>query len=355
MALQQKRKRPLIEAAPPQHKKSDVVALVQHIRSNAVAWGVGALVVLLALLAAFLYSVMRKDRARDVNTEYAKTLENEDPAARLAALEKVDAEGTERAAEVQYMIGETAYEAGETEKAKAAFEAVRDKYSDSEFVAPALEGLGNILEDAGKLEEALAQYQQVLTEYPESFAAERQRINIGRVQERLDRIREAVVAYNDAVTLVGQQPSVATAAQEALARLRESHPDIVAEVTGATEVTPEAAPAPAAAAETGLAVQPITLTPPPSTPATPPDAGQVNVTEEPAAPAEGAPAAEAPDAPAETTAPAEASPAAETPTTELPAEAPRAEEPAAETPATEAPAAPEGAEAPAEEAAPPAG
>jgi TolA-binding protein len=317
----------------PQKRGSDLTALALHIRDHWQMYAAAAAVIVVAAFAGMLYNVARTARTTEVATAYVKALEEQEPAARLAALEKVEADGTPLEAELKYMIGEAAYDAGQIDKAEAAFQAVIDSGDDT-FAAPALEGLGYIREDQGKNQEALELYQRIQREYTRSATAERQLLNIGRVQEKLGNFEEAEKAYSDALTLFAQSSVVANA-QEALDKLRAAHPELAADDAALAPETPApAAPAaPAPAPETPAPVEAPAETPAPEAPAA-------------EAPAVEAPEAEAPagEAPADEAAEAEA-PAAESTADEAPAaaapadEAPATEAPEAEASATEAPAA----------------
>lgn len=322
-------------------KKTDLEAFVLHVKENPLLYGAAVLVIVLAGIAGLMYRVAGESRERDIATAYARAIATQDPALRLTELDQIDAGDSPLAAEVRYMAGEAAYEAGDLEKAKASFKTVVDEYPDSSFAAPALEGLGDIARDEGKAQEALDHYKGVLEKYPTSFTAMRQSLNIGQVQEELGNLKDAVTAYTD-VTTAYPASHVAEEAQQALERLRAAHPELF---PSAAEAAPATEPAAAAPADSSLQLSlpepgaaPAAEAPEASAPATEPATTEV-APEAPAPATEPAPEAAAPAeaAPATEPAPVEAAPEATAPAAEpAPVEvAPEAAAPAPEAPAAE--------------------
>lgn len=319
MAVEKRKSRfeEVIEPAP----KSDVEALIGHIKQNPLLYGAAVLVIVLAAIAGVVYRATGEQKLQEVATAYAKALENEDPGLRATELEQIDAQGTELEAEVKYMLGESAYAAEDLDKAKQAFQTVVEKFDASPFAPKALEGLGAIAEDEQKYEQALEYYQRIISKYGSEFLAFVQHVNIGRVQEKLGKFDEAYKAYTEQQTNFPKSKA-ADEATASLAKLRVTHPEVF--------------PADAAAAEA---------------PAAPAAEGVELTMPEPAVVPEAVPAApEAAPAPApEAAAPAPEAPAVEPAAPAVAPEAP-AVEPAAPTVAPEA-----GPEAPAEEQPAPAG
>lgn len=250
------------ELIQDQHQpEGDLAALLKHVQENPILYAAGVAFVFLAIVAGVLFNAHRAEQTRDVATAYAAALQNEDPAVRTTALEAVPAEGTALEAEIVYMTAESAYAAGDYDKAAALFERVRAEFSGSEFAPQAVEGLGYVAEDRGNYDEAVAYYNEVRTNWANSFAAFRQPLNVGRVEEKRGQIEEAVAAYTEQEDLF---PGSAAAAEAhaALDRLRAAHPDLVpphdhgtSEVTLET-LTPEAAAADVNAEPPGLTVEP---------------------------------------------------------------------------------------------------
>ena len=274
------------EVAP----NTDWQQALDYIRENpkTVLGGV-AFVIVCALLGG-VYSLNASLKDREAMTVYAAALDEEEPAARVEALQAVAAAGNRWSVEALYLAGEAAIEAKTYDKARELLQKVVTDHADSPFAPQAAEGLAFLDENDGKLEEALAGYTKVFETWDDTFTGRRQPTNMARIQEELGKLPEAIASYKKQ-TEIFPDSTLAANAEQALARLKSEHPDLF----------PDEAAAPAA--ET---------------------------------PAAEAPAAEAPAAEA----PAAEAPAAEAPAAEAPAaEAPAAEAPAAEAPAAEAPAA----------------
>lgn len=283
----EKRKHRFEEVIEPA-RKSDAEALISHIKNNPLLYGAAVLVILLAALAGVFYRASSEQKLQEVATVYAKALENEDPGLRATELEQIDAQGTALEAEVKYMLGESAFQAEDLDKAKQAFQTVVEKHATSPFAPKALEGLGYIAEEENKLDQALEYYQRVLSKYSTDFTASIQQVNIGRVQEKLGKFQEAYEAYTQQVTTFPASHA-AENARQALDKLRVSHPEVFPADAPVTE-----APAAPATANTELP-----LPEPAAVPEVAPEAAEP-------APAPVEPAAEAPApeaAPAEEAAP----------------------------------------------------
>jgi tetratricopeptide (TPR) repeat protein len=314
----EKRKRHFNDDVLEPKKKSDVEAFILNVRENPLKYGLAVLVIVVALLFGLFWRANTEQRSVDVNTAYAKAIENSDPALRAAALEKVDVQGSDLAPEILYQTGEAYYQASNVEKAKAAFQTVVDKHADSKFAAMALEALGNIAEDEGKPDKALEYYQQILDKHGNTFTAMTQNLNVGRVKEKLGKLEDAVAAYKQQLVAFPKSHA-ASDAQEALDKLRAAHPELFPKEEAAPAVEGQAVQTPTAPATEGVEL----TVPEPAAPA-PEAAAPAPAPEAPAAPApEAAPAAPAPEAPA--AAVPEAAPAAPAAPTEAPAPAAPAE------------------------------
>lgn len=257
-------------------KTGDVRDLWDHMQANPLLYAAGVAVVLLSIAAGLYYRASSELRQRDTMTQYAKALENEDAAARVTALEPLTAGKTNEAPQALYMLGESAYEARQYDKAKAAYERLRAEFPDSPHVPDAVEGLGFIAENAGDVQGALAIYKEVLEKWPATFAGRRQNFNIGRCQEALGDFKAAKDAYDAQLTAFAGS-SVYDDAKAALELLRAAHPDLFPAVTTAA---PDAAPdagevqAPAATPEAAelKPESPAPQSPPEETPAPAPAA-----------------------------------------------------------------------------------
>ena len=230
----------------------ELATLAANIRENPVMYAAAGAFVVVCIVGAFLYQAYAIQQAGEQASEYARALQNEDPALLADALEPVAVSRGGLAAEALYMMGEAAFRAKDYEKAQVAFEGLRADHSDSVFVTDAVEGLGFVAEEAGNHEEARAKYQEILDKWPNTFTARRQHVNLARVYEGLGKLEEAVAAYKEQAG-AWPESNVAGTANVALARLEASNPELFPEepVEMPTFEAPEAAapeePAPEAA------------------------------------------------------------------------------------------------------------
>lgn len=294
------------DSSSDEQSLSDLDRLYKYVRENPAQVAVIAGVVVLCIVATVIYRISSRAADRAIMTEYAAAITTvEDPAERVNKLDNLLKEGAGRwKAEVTYMMGESAIQAKQYDKAREILARVRTEFPDSEFVPRAVEGIAFIDENAGKNEEALKGYQEVKDTWKDSLTAKLQPLNIARVYESMGSLDKAIASYNEEKQIFPDS-SASKRADFELRRLKEAHPDLF----------PKEEPAPAAA--TG--VSPETVIVPSPAPAPAPAAPAAPATPAPApAPAEQA----APVAPAPAPAPAEQqAPAAPT---EQPAPAPAA-------------------------------
>lgn len=224
--------------------------------------------VLFCVVVGFLYTAYRTAAREDLMTAYAKALDKTEPAEKLAALEPLVQKGGGGADEVLYVAAETAYDAGEFDKAKSIFEKLRSEHPKSTFVPDAVEGLGYIAENAKDYDAALAYYREVQEKWPDSFTARRQPLNVAKLEERRGNLEAAVAAYREQLQ-VFPGSSVAQDADTALNRLATTNPELFptpeksalpVDGTGAAAATPET---PGAAPSLDLQLTPPTAEPQP--------------------------------------------------------------------------------------------
>jgi tetratricopeptide (TPR) repeat protein len=220
----------------------ELATLVENVKENPFMYAAAGAFVIVCIVGALLYKAYSIQQEGEQASEYARALQNEDPALLAEALEPVAVSRGAIGAEALYMMGEAAFRAKDYEKAKVAFEGLRADHSDSVFVADAVEGLGFVAEEAGDYEEAQAKYQEILDKWPKTFAARRQHVNLARVYEELGKIEEAVAAYKEQAS-AWPESHVAGNADVALARLEAAHPELFPEepVEEPTFEAPEAA------------------------------------------------------------------------------------------------------------------
>lgn len=211
-----------------QARRSEFQALAKHVRENPLLYAAGAAFVVVCGLAGALYRFNEIAKEQTVASQYARALETEDASLRAAELERLAETKSALAAEVLYMMGAAASEAGDANKAKAAFQRVRAKHPESPFAPDAVEGLAYIAEDRQDHQTALSLYREILDKWPTTLTALRQPFNIGRCQEQLNHPENAIAAYQEQVVLF-RGSNVASDALAALERLAKSHPALFSE------------------------------------------------------------------------------------------------------------------------------
>ncbi len=240
MAAKKRRKtrKKLQEDLEQSPKQGEWAALVEYVKANPLISTALVSFILLCALAGLVYRLNAMARDQRIATEYAEALANDDPALRAAQLAPLAETADRRAPEALYMMAEAAFQAKDFDKAKAAYERVRQQFTESPFTPDAVEGVGYIAENQGNYEAALTLYREILTKWPDSFAGIRQEFNIARCQERLGNIAEAVKSYQSQVALFPDS-GIAADAENALGRLRLTHPDLFAEEEAEEEPQPD--------------------------------------------------------------------------------------------------------------------
>lgn len=245
----QKAKRAQRPVLTPETVESEVTDLVQHIKANPLLYLAGVAFVVVCILASFLYRHYSAERETTAATLLAKALANEDPSLRVTELEPLTLRSGDLTPKATYLLGESAYQAENYDKAKAAFERVLTEFSDSGYAPDAEEGLGYILENKGENENAIQQYGDIKKKWPTSFTARRQSFNIARCQVKLERLSEAVSSYQDQVSSFPDSET-AKEAQSELAKLKDAHPELFpAPTTAAASIPVTGQPTAAAPAE----------------------------------------------------------------------------------------------------------
>ena len=225
-----------------------VVQTLTWVKANPVITAVSVGFVLLCGVIGLMYGANSDSTKTVAMSQFARSLDNEDAAARAAELDQFVKKNPLNA-EALYLVGESEFEAKQYDKAKEAFERVR-KTSNSPFAPDAVEGLGYVAESEGKDEEAIALYNEIGEKWKGSFTQRRQKMNIARCQERLKRMPEAIAAYQ-AQSEEFPGSSLDKEAKAALDRLRLTLPDLFPKEEAAKpdEAAPVPAPAPEAAAQ----------------------------------------------------------------------------------------------------------
>lgn len=199
-----------------------------YARENPLIVGAAAGVVVLILLAGWLFRMTASIADEEIMTRYAKALENEDAPAQVTELEALAQEGGRWTAEVLYMLGEAAIRAQQYDKSEQAFKRVTAEYGTTEYAPRAAEGLAFLEENKGNADAALAGYKGVMDTWPNTFAGRCQWYNIARVQESKGDFKAAVEAYQ--AQIKGFPDShISERSEEALARLKKEHAELFPE------------------------------------------------------------------------------------------------------------------------------
>ena len=219
-------------AAP--ETKADLTAFVDHVRDNPVLYVAAVAFLIVCVIVGVAYRAYRAEAEQAGATAYARALDTEVPAARVDALAEFSAGPDWLEAESLYMAGEAAFDVGDLDKAKTLFEQLRAEHPDYEFTPDAVEAMGFIAEENGDHAAAIAHYEEIGQVWPDAFAARRQPMNIGRANEATENYEAAVAAYREQLDIFPGS-NVATRAQQALDRLRETHPALFPEEAVATD------------------------------------------------------------------------------------------------------------------------
>ena len=185
-------KKPVKSLFDEKPKQDDLAQLLADVKERPIVYGGIAAFLIVCLLAGFLWRASAVAKRKD---------------------------------EVIYMAAETAYKAGQYDKAKASFERLRNDFKSSTFTPDAVEGLGYIAENSKDYDAAATYYKEVQTAWSDSFAARRQPMNIARVEEQRGKFAEAIAAYNEQLQLFPGS-SLEQEAKAALARLEKSNPEL---------------------------------------------------------------------------------------------------------------------------------
>lgn len=218
-------KKPVKSLFDEKPKQDDLAELLADVKERPLMYGGIAAFLLVCLLAGFLWRASAVAKRKDVVTAYAQALDKQEPAERLAALEPLTDSIAKNSDEVVYMAAETAYKAGQYDKAKSSFERLRNEFKSSPFTPDAVEGLGYIAENSKDYDAAVGYYKEVQSTWSDSFAARRQPMNIARVEEQRGKLTEAIAAYNEQLQLFPGS-SLAQEASAALTRLEKSNPEL---------------------------------------------------------------------------------------------------------------------------------
>ncbi|MCC6152281.1 MAG: tetratricopeptide repeat protein [Candidatus Hydrogenedentes bacterium] len=255
-------KKPVKSLFDEKPKQDDLTQLIADVKERPLVYGGIAAFLVLCLLAGFLWRANAVAKRKDVVTAYSQALDKQEPAERFAALEPLTQGVAKNSDEVIYMAAETAYKAGQYDKAKASFDRLRNDFKSSPFTPDAVEGLGYIAENSKDYDAAIGYYKEVQTTWSDSFAARRQPMNIARVEEQRGKLAEAIAAYNEQLQLFPGS-SLAQEASAALTRLEKSNPELFPK---AEPIAPASTAPGAPGSETS---EPATQSPSVETPAAP--------------------------------------------------------------------------------------
>jgi tetratricopeptide (TPR) repeat protein len=199
--------------------------LTRHIQDNPVVYAAAAVFIIVVVVAGSVFKKNATLTDQRYMTQYAEALTADDPAAQADKLSVLTDNQNRWTAEAVYVLGETSIRAQEYGKAKEAFTRVGEEFADTDYAAPAADGLAFLAENEGDLKTALAGYQNVLSQWPNSLVGRRESFNIGRVQEELGDFEAAVKAYEEQISSFPDSV-VAAKSEQALARLRTEHSEL---------------------------------------------------------------------------------------------------------------------------------
>ncbi len=267
---------------------------------------IGVVVLVIAGILGTLGAVSYNNKANvAIMTEYAAAIvDTKEPAERVAKLGALLDSGAGRwTEEIMYMMGETAIEAREYDKAREVFGRLREQYPNSEFVPRAAEGIAFLDENEGKHEEALKGYQEVKDKWPDTHVGLSQPLNIARVYEGMGNLPKAVETLKEQGTLFPGSKAADRADFE-LSRLKSDHPELFPEEAKADADAPANITVPVGA-QIPVPAMNVQAPAPAAVPAPAPAPAPAAAPAEAPAPAE-PPAAAPAEAPAEAPAPAPA-------------------------------------------------
>lgn len=209
----------------PEEPKTEWQKFLVHLEENIKLYVAGTLFIILCLAIGGLLRMSAAVKDKNIMTEYAEIVMEEDAGKRLAKYEELSPKAGRWTAEVLYRQGETALEIGDFSTAKEAFNAVLKDHGKSEFAPSALDGLAFALNEEGKLQEALDAYDRLTQEWPSAFVSRRAFLAKGALLEKLDRPAEAVAAYQHQRDLFPDSSSGRNA-ETAMNTLLEKHPEL---------------------------------------------------------------------------------------------------------------------------------
>lgn len=237
---EKRRKRKKVE---PKAMRNEPVELSEwqkrlaHVRENALIYGAVTAFVILCILIGITFNFSAKVRERRIMTQYASAVLIEGEASeRLAKIEPVAQQSSRWNAEALYILGETAIQAREFDKAEVAMKQVREQFPESEYAPRAAAAIAFLAENRGETEAALAAYREVIEKWSGTFTARRLYYDVARLEESLGNLENAKSAYENQVE-VFPDSKIAEKAQQALARLRTSNPGLFGEPLPETTVT----------------------------------------------------------------------------------------------------------------------
>ncbi|HOC67658.1 MAG: Outer membrane protein assembly factor BamD [Candidatus Hydrogenedentes bacterium ADurb.Bin101] len=260
MARPKKKSTSVSHLLVPEEPKTEWQKILAHLEENIKLYAAGAVFILICLAIGALIRVNAVVKEKEVATKYVEAALEQEAKPRLEKYKAISESAGKWTPEVLYMMGETALEAGEKETARQAFDKVISEYGDSDFAAPAMEGLAFLARDEDRLEDALKMYEDLISKWPGAYVARCAHVTIGELLEALDRPQEAISAYRKQIT-VFPESSVATKAEQALDRMAAAYPDLFPAEEGegedATPAEAGVADGAADAAQTGsLTVEP---------------------------------------------------------------------------------------------------
>lgn len=231
MARSRKKNVTVSHVVAPEEPKTQWQKAIAHIEENLKIYVVALLFLIICAAIGALISVNRIVKQTEAATAYAEAVLEEDAASRLEKLQALKGNAGKWNAELLYMLGETAIEAGKLDIAREAFESLFREYSTSPYVLQAQEAIAFLTRSEGKLAEALQLYESLVEKWPSEYVARRSHVIIGQLYEESGQLENAIAAYRKQ-TVVFPESQAASKAEQALEKLKGEHPELFQEGEG---------------------------------------------------------------------------------------------------------------------------
>ncbi len=226
---QKKRKTEVKDILPNiDEPKNQLLLWWTHIRENLYLYIFSISFIFLCVLIGLAYGSYTSSKTKDVMTRYAGAVLKEDLQEKLDALKPLLDTNSALTPEIMYVYAETAFALGKIDEAETIWKKLCEKYTQSEWVPNAREGLGYLEELRKNYDNAINVYKEVKEKWNNSFVARRQSFNIARVLEAKGDLQGAIEAYKKQQEDFPES-SIANKAKNALEKIKADHPELFPE------------------------------------------------------------------------------------------------------------------------------